>query len=66
MPTLSNDLTLDTAPAWRGFTPGPWTERIDVRDFIQRNYAPYEGDAAFLAPATERTQNLWARLGELF
>jgi formate C-acetyltransferase len=56
----------DQTPAWRGFTAGPWTERIDVRDFIQRNYTPYEGDAAFLTPATERTQNLWTRLGELF
>ena len=51
---------------WRGFAAGPWQERIDVRDFIQRNYTPYEGDAAFLAPATERTERLWARLGELF
>ena len=66
MPTLTNDLAFDTAPAWRGLTPGPWTDRVDVRDFIQRNYTPCEGDAAFLAPATERTRNLWAQLGALF
>ncbi len=39
-------------PAWAGFEPGAWCERIDVRDFIQRNYTPYDGDDAFLAPAT--------------
>src|SRR6056297_2732468 len=69
MPTITPDVpvTAATQPAaWRGFAPGPWTERIDVRDFIQRNYALYEGDAAFLAPATERTDALWARLGLLF
>ena len=38
--------------AWRGFERGKWCEEIDVRDFIQRNYVPYEGDGAFLAPAT--------------
>ena len=46
-------------PAWTGFEPGAWCERIDVRDFIQRNYTPYDGDGAFLAPASERTQKLW-------
>ncbi len=48
--------------AWRGFKPGPWQARINVRDFIQLNYTPYEGDASFLAPATERTQKVWAKL----
>ncbi len=43
---------------WRGFTPGAWQETIDVRDFIQKNYTPYEGDGAFLAEATERTRRL--------
>jgi len=52
--------------AWRGFAPGPWTEGIHVRDFIQRNYAVYDGNASFLAPATERTRNLWESLGALF
>ena len=41
--------------AWRGFAPGGWKDRVDVRDFIQQNYTPYEGDDAFLRP-TERTK----------
>ena len=45
---------------WEGFIPGKWcNDEIDVRDFIQRNYTPYEGDAKFLAPATEATKKLW-------
>jgi formate C-acetyltransferase len=52
--------------AWRGFKPGLWQRDINVRWFIQRNYTPYEGDGAFLAPATERTRRLWKRLEELF
>ncbi|MGV3072481.1 formate C-acetyltransferase [Corynebacterium phoceense] len=41
--------------AWEGFDPGPWTEGIDVRDFVQRNYTPYDGDASFLEGPTEKT-----------
>jgi len=52
--------------AWRDFLPGNWNENIDVRDFIQKNYAPYEGDGAFLAPATERTKKLFEKLSALF
>ena len=45
---------------WEGFIPGKWcNDEIDVRDFIQRNYTPYEGDSKFLAPATEATKKLW-------
>jgi formate C-acetyltransferase len=55
-----------TASGWRGFRPGLWQKQIDVRDFIQQNYQPYEGDGSFLAPATGRTQKLWSRLQELF
>ncbi|HIU58551.1 MAG TPA: formate C-acetyltransferase [Candidatus Scatosoma pullistercoris] len=45
---------------WEGFIPGKWNnDEVDVRDFIQRNYTPYEGDASFLAPATEATKKLW-------
>ncbi|GAB4256365.1 formate C-acetyltransferase [Thermincola ferriacetica] len=51
--------------AWRGFRPGHWQTRIDVRDFIQRNYSPYEGGPEFLTGPTERTQKLWARVLEL-
>ena len=45
---------------WEGFVPGKWcNDEIDVRDFIQHNYTPYDGDATFLAPATEATKKLW-------
>jgi formate C-acetyltransferase len=64
--TLSTTPTEQLAEAWEGFAPGPWQAQIAVRDFIQRNYAPYEGDSSFLADATERTRALWAELGELF
>ncbi len=46
--------------AWEGFEPGTWTGEVDVRDFIQRNYTPYEGDESFLAGPTQRTTDLWA------
>jgi formate C-acetyltransferase len=51
---------------WRGFRPGLWQKQIDVRDFIQQNYEPYEGDGAFLAPATPRTLKIWENLNQLF
>jgi len=54
-----------TAP-WHDFTTGLWQKEINVRDFIQQNYKPYEGDESFLAPATERTTKLWDRLNQLF
>ncbi len=45
---------------WEGFIPGKWcNDEVDVRDFIQHNYTPYDGDASFLAPATEATKKLW-------
>jgi len=44
---------------WDGFTPGKWTNDVSVRDFIQDNYTPYEGDDTFLAEATGRTLQLW-------
>jgi len=45
---------------WEGFVPGKWcSDEVNVRDFIQSNYTPYEGDATFLAPATEATKKLW-------
>ena len=44
--------------AWRSFSLGKWTDRIDVRDFIQKNYTPYLGDESFLQPATVRTQKV--------
>ncbi|MCR2816027.1 formate C-acetyltransferase [Microbacterium jiangjiandongii] len=52
--------------AWEGFTPGPWQDDIDVRGFIQANYTPYTGDAAFLTGATERTERVWQTLMGMF
>ncbi len=52
--------------AWQGFRPGLWQKDINVRDFIQQNYEPYNGDASFLAGATPRTNALWAKLTDLF
>jgi formate C-acetyltransferase len=51
---------------WDGFREGLWKKQVDVRDFIQQNYLPYEGDESFLAGATERTKTIWNRLNELF
>lgn len=51
--------------AWHGFKPGPWETRVNLRDFIQRNHTPYEGDASFLAGQTERTTKLWETLTPL-
>src|SRR5688500_1318545 len=53
-------------PAWKGFNAGIWQKEINVRDFIQQNYEPYDGDESFLAPATERTKKIWKRLSDLF
>lgn len=53
------------ATAWQGFADGTWLEEINVRDFIQRNYTPYTGDAVFLASATDRTQKLWQQVADL-
>ncbi|MGY0374532.1 formate C-acetyltransferase [Clostridium sp. JNZ J1-5] len=44
---------------WEGFNEGHWTEEIDVRNFIQKNYTLYEGDESFLKATAERTKNLW-------
>jgi formate C-acetyltransferase len=52
--------------AWRGFKGLIWRDSISVRDFIKENYTPYEGDASFLAGPTERTTQVWHKLGELF
>lgn len=50
---------------WYGFTEGSWTKEVNVRDFIQKNYTPYEGNAEFLVGATTRTQKLWQEVLEL-
>ena len=51
---------------WEGFNGGSWTSMIDVRDFIQKNYTPYEGDESFLAGPTESTTKLWEQVLDLF
>lgn len=48
--------------AWEDFAGGIWQDEVDVRDFIQRNYTPYEGDDSFLVGPTERTQTLWSHV----
>ena len=50
---------------WQGFREGKWCDSIDVRDFIVSNYTPYDGDAAFLKGATERTKEISAKLNAL-
>ena len=51
---------------WENFKEGQWTNEIDVRNFIQMNYTPYEGDSSFLADATERTKELWNIVLDLY
>ncbi len=52
--------------AWDGFQNGRWQNEINVRDFIQTNYTPYEGDSSFLAKTTEKTDKLWKEVLDLF
>ena len=63
---ISTETQSVVTEAWRGFVPGPWSQSVDVRDFIQRNYTPYTGDAGFLAGPTTRTTGVWARLLAMF
>ena len=51
--------------AWRGFKGTHWLDDVNVRDFIQNNYTPYDGDESFLAGPTEATDKLWGKLQEL-
>ena len=51
---------------WNGFKKGDWESEINVRDFIQHNYTPYEGDSSFLASTTEKTQKLWNEVLNLY
>ena len=51
--------------AWEDFVPGKWSKEINVRDFIQRNYTPYEGDESFLAGPTAATTKLWNEVADL-
>ena len=51
---------------WNKFKPGDWQHEINVRDFIQNNYTPYEGDSSFLTGTTEKTKKLWDEVLELY
>ena len=51
---------------WKGFKKGDWKDEINVRDFIQHNYTPYEGDSNFLTEPTEKTKKLWTEVLELY
>ena len=57
-------LTEAQQKAWEGFVGGDWQHEVNVRDFIQKNYTPYEGDASFLADATPATTALWDKVME--
>ena len=66
-PAASKATGTDNLPAaWDGFTTGPWQDAIDVRDFIQRNYTPYAGDASFLVGPTDRTTRVWDTIAAMF
>lgn len=67
MATPAKEVAIDQVDqSWNGFNVGLWQSEINVRDFIQQNYEPYEETDTFLAPATERTKKIWAQLNELF
>ena len=51
---------------WKNFKKGDWQSEINVRDFIQHNYTPYEGDDSFLAGPTEKTKKLWNEVLDLY
>ena len=52
--------------SWAGFKGDLWRKEINVRDFIQNNYTPYEGDDSFLKPSSEKTRKVWNKLTEMF
>ena len=54
-------MDLTGSPAWKGFKSGEWRHLVNVRNFIQKNYTPYEGDDAFLEGTTERTDKVWEK-----
>jgi formate C-acetyltransferase len=66
MATTAQQIAGAKVAQWQGFNTGLWQSEINVRDFIQQNYTPYEGNESFLASATERTKKIWSRLSELF
>jgi len=58
------ELNEKLANAWQGFSEGDWQKEVNVRDFIQKNYTPYEGDESFLAGASQATTTLWDKVME--
>jgi formate C-acetyltransferase len=63
--TSPKDLISSPPDAWAGFNPGRWQLAIDVRDFIQVNYAPYDGDGGFLTGPTRKTTTVWEQVTRL-
>ncbi|CAG9414570.1 formate C-acetyltransferase [Providencia alcalifaciens] len=59
-----SELNEKFALAWQGFSQGDWQNNVNVRDFIQKNYTPYEGDESFLAGSTPATDKLWEKVME--
>ncbi|SUC26360.1 Formate acetyltransferase 1 [Providencia rustigianii] len=59
-----SELNEKFALAWQGFNHGDWQNNVNVRDFIQKNYTPYEGDESFLAGSTPATDKLWEKVME--
>ena len=51
---------------WKNFKSGKWQLEINLRDFIQKNYTPYEGDSSFLSGPTEKTKKLWDKVLKLY
>ena len=56
---------MEVRKEWKDFVPGLWNREINVRDFIQKNYTPYDGDDSFLVGPTEATKKLWAQVMDL-
>ncbi len=61
-----SELTLERQSSTTDFVGGKWQSEINVRDFIQKNYTPYDGDSSFLAGPTAATTKLWEECCELF
>ncbi|OTA15002.1 formate acetyltransferase 3 [Xenorhabdus vietnamensis] len=59
-----SELNKKFSVAWQGFNEGSWRNEVNVRDFIQKNYTPYEGDESFLSGATKATDILWEKVME--
>ena len=64
--TAQQIVSAQVVPGWEEFNNGLWENEINVRDFIQQNYEPYEEDDSFLLGPTERTTKIWGRLNKLF